>query len=128
MYPSITPRLKVRETISNPANPVEVIGFVARNTKLGQKAIVMKDNALHHRDGDLFVAVPKKQAEELTKPSTELAVLANEEVLMMEGTDFSAEYRLRGFEGGSQTAEMMTVSLDNGKFRSFPENEVSVGN
>jgi hypothetical protein len=128
MYPNISPNLNVKQTISNPTNPVEVIGFTARNIKLGQSAIVMKDNALHHRDGELLVAVPIEQAESLKEKDSELAVLANEEVLMMTGSDFSTEARLRGFEGGGQAAQMMTVSINNGLFRSFPEDEVPVGN
>jgi hypothetical protein len=124
MYPNTYPRLRLDQTISNPLNPAEVVGFVGRNKMLGQSAIVMKEPAII---GD-EITIPTGTADDLLENEAELIVLDGTRVLAMTGSDFAEEQKLHTFEDGEKTETMHTVGRDNNKFRTFPQSQIEVGN
>lgn len=124
MYPNIAPDLKVRSTISHPIRSEEVIGFHARNTKLGRSAVVMKEDSLE----DGTVIVPAEGSATLLNEDAELVVLDGDEVLAMEASDFATQREVRDVEGRGDATTVSIVSRDSEKFHSWDENVVDISN
>lgn len=123
-YPDILPALKLKSTISHPIHPEKVMGFVGRNTKLGRRAIVMKEDAL--TDGR--VMVPTGASEGLLEGVGELVLLNDTVVKTMDGEDFAAEYHLHSLEGGGQHSTMNCVERESKSFQSWDRSAVEIEN
>lgn len=128
MYPEIAPKLRIEETISNPFDPAEILGFTGRNKMLGGNAVIVKEPALAEDDNGLTVEVPRETADYISEDTAELIVLLEDRVLAMTATDFDSEHRLPTVTRGDKTVEMADVSLTNEMFREFSRAEVEVTN
>lgn len=120
----ITPAYRVQSTVSHPARPEQVIGFVGRNTKLGRHALIMKGEAIEAET----VLVPEESSERLIKGRGELAILDGDEVLVMEAPDFARECHSQEVEGRNKTLMMNAIDRDSDSFTVWSETEVEVGN
>lgn len=130
MYPNITPKLRLEETISNPFDPAEILAFTGRNKILGDSAVIVKDTALvwNERDNCPSVQIPRDTADLIGDETAEFIVLLEDRVLAMTATDFDSEHLLPTVHREGETVKMAEVSLSNGKFREFARSEVEVGN
>lgn len=127
-YPDITPKLRLEETISNPFDPAEILGFRGRNKMLGNSAVVVKEAALAEDDNGPVVQIPRETADLIAEDIAEFVVLLEDTVLAMTASDFDAEHRLPTVNRGGKTVEMADVSLSNEAFREFPRSSVEVSN
>ena len=128
MYPDITPQLRLEETISNPFDPVEILGFTGRNKMLGDTAVVVKEASLAEDDNGPVVQIPRETADLIGEETAEFIVLLEDTVLAMTATDFVAEHRPLTVHHGGETIEMADVSLSNEMFREFSRSSVEVTN
>ena len=128
MYPNITPKLRLEETISNPFDPAEILAFTGRNKMLGDSAVIVKDTAIVEDDNGPTVQIPRETADLIGDETAEFIVLLEDRVLAMTATDFASEHRLPTVHREGETVKMADVSLINGKFREFARSEVEVGN
>jgi hypothetical protein len=110
---NITPTLELNETISNPEEPAEVIGFHGRDTKIGLDAVVMKEEAV---EGEL-VEVTEDGAEKIVDGPAELVVLNDGIVSVMGSDTFKRESDKHG-----------RVALGSAGFNDFDRDNVEVGN
>lgn len=122
MYPEITPELKVKSTISHPLEKEKVIAFSARNSKMGRKAVIIKDDFI--KDGK--VLVPTNWSTSLINGDGELIALDGDRVLAMNGEDFQHVCRLHSIGGGVMKLTMNYVPVDSPPFRAFDRSEVSI--
>lgn len=122
MYPKITPELKVKSTISHPLEKERVIGFNARNAKLGRRAVIIKQEAIK----DDKVLVPTRWSTDLINGDGELVALHDDTVLAMEGGDFQHVCRLHSIGGGVMKLTMNYVPVNSPPFRVFDRSEVSI--
>jgi hypothetical protein len=127
-YPDIAPKLRVEETISNPFDPAEILGFTGRNKMLGDSAVIVKEAALAEDDNGPVVQIPRETADLIADETAEFVVLLEDTVLAMTSTDFATEHRLPSVHRGGKTVEMADVSLSNEMFRQFPRGAVEVSN
>lgn len=127
-YPTIAPNIRVEETISNPFDPAQVIGFTGRDTKLGRPAVVAKQEAIEQGEGVSIVQIPRAAADLIEEDAATFVVLLGHSVLAMTGSDFNLERRLPTVHRGGQTVEMADVRLDSEEFREFDRDRVRVGN
>lgn len=131
MYPNIPPELELHETISNPLDQAEVIGFVGRNKMLGQPAIVIKGDGTFTNYPKNTVSIPDDHAESFTVDDAELVVLleAIDEVRVMHGQDFERECHVTKHTSVDGFTERMAgVPIDSDQFRTFDRQAVEVGN
>jgi hypothetical protein len=128
MYPDITPQLRLEETISNPFDPAEILGFIGRNKMLGYSAVIVKDAALTEDDNGTTVQIPRETADLIVEETADFVILLEDRVLAMTATDFASEHRLPTVHRGGETVKMADVSLSNEKFREFARSEVEVTN
>ena len=128
MYPDITPRLRLEETISNPFDPAEVLAFTGRNKALGDSAVIVKETALAESDDCRVVEIPKETADRISNETAEFIVLLEDRVLAMTATDFVSEHRHLPILHQGGAVRMAYVNLSNEKFRTFPQSEVEVEN
>lgn len=124
MYPNIKPSLKIKNTISHPLRPEEVIGFRGRNTMLGRLAIIMKKDAIQEET----VTVPSEPSAALLDEDAELVVLDDNNVLTMEASDFASDREVRDITGRGKAATISTISYLSEKFRCWDNSNVEVGN
>jgi len=123
MYPDITPELKVKSTISHPLEKERVIGFNARNSKLGRKAVIIKEEAIK----DDKVLVPTNWSTGLINGDGELVALDGGRALAMKGEDFQHVCRLHSIGGGTMKLTLNYVPVDSPPFRVFDRSDVSIG-
>jgi hypothetical protein len=123
MYGTITPEYKVKTTISHPLRPEWVIGFEARNTALGWRAILMKDEAVE----DGRVIIPAKSTGGLLDGSGELAVLQGEQVYTMKGAEFEDEYSMHTLCRDDDKATVNYVPIESEKFETWDKSHVPIG-
>jgi hypothetical protein len=123
MYPNITPELKVKSTISHPLEKEKVIGFNARNAKLGRKAIVIKEDYI--KDGK--VLVPTSWSTHLINGDGELVVLDGGNVLTMTAKDFQQECSLHSIGEGTLKLTLNYVPVNSPRFRAFDRSDVEIG-
>ena len=122
MYANIKPELKVKSTISHPLEKERVIGFNARNAKLGRKAVIIKEETI--KDGK--VLVPTNWSTDLINGDGELVALDGDRVLAMTGDDFQHVCRLHSIGGGVMKLTMNYVPVDSPPFRVFDRSEVDI--
>jgi len=123
MYPNITPELKVKSTISHPLEKEKVIGFNARNAKLGCKAVVIKEDYI--KDGK--VLVPTSWSTHLINGDGELVVLDGDDVLTMTAEDFQEECSLHSIGEGTLKLTMNYIPVNSPQFRVFDRSDVDIG-
>lgn len=128
MYPDISPTLKLEETVSNPVDPIETIGFTGRNKMLGRAALVMKDTAITEKDRELVVRIPEGRLDTLTEMEGEVVVLFRDRVLTMEVEDYTTEGHSSMVKGGGRTAEMVELDVTDKKWKQWSKGQVEVGN
>lgn len=109
----IVPNLTLNETISNPEEPAEVVGFHGRDTKIGLDAVVMKEEAV---EGEL-VEVPEGAAEKIIEGPAELVVLNDGIVSVMGSATFKNE-----------SDRHNRVALGSAGFNDFDRDKVEVSN
>lgn len=119
-----TPVLKLNTTISHPIETEKVIGFRARDTKIGLDAIVMKEAAI---EGEM-VLIPTGESDGLINDDAELVVLLDETVLLMDPSNFAVECGLHTVEGRGQTVQMNSVNLESEAFHDFDRDEIEISN
>lgn len=124
----ITPEIEVEQTISNPADQAEVLGFTGRNKKLGHPSVVMKESAIMDTDDGKEIIVPEEAAELIREERGELLVLAPAEVLAMNWEDFDAKARSVRLKGGGQVVSVFQIPMSSMGFRTFGRNQVEIGN
>lgn len=106
MYEMLHPAFDLKTTISHPLNPEWVIGFEARNTNMGWRTVLMKDEAVDE-DGRVMVPVPVE---------SELAVIQGDEVHTMDGETFEEEHSMHTFHSGDSKATINYVPIENDQF------------
>lgn len=121
---NITPTLELNETISNPEEPAEVLGFHGRDTKIGLDAVVMKEEAIEANE----VRVPEDAAEKIVNQSAELVVLNEDTVSVMGPSAFEKESRPYTSLVDGETTKMSEVNLTHDSFSEYDRDDVEVGN
>jgi len=109
MYQNHPPQLELRETMSHPFDPAEVVGFTARNTLFGTDAVVLKAEALPEHEA---FAVPS-DAEQLIREGYDLVVLRDETVYVLPSGKFEDSTYPHTFEGRGNRETMRVIDPDD---------------
>lgn len=120
MNTTISPTYEVRETISSPDPEAGVIGFQARNKRMGRAAVLMKAESV--LDGTVSIPADSIDEEEIG----ELAVLQDDTVLAMTGTEFKMAREGIELTPAKKAPQHFTVSTDHEHFQTFDRDKVGV--
>lgn len=119
---NVTPKLKIESTISNPKEPVAVMGFSGRNAKLGRKAIILKETAIS-QTGKVFV--PSEHADDLLEGDADLYVLDGKIIREMDGETFAAQQQVHT-PFGEPEITFKYVSRNSASFTNWKRDNVEV--
>jgi hypothetical protein len=116
------PQIEVRKTISDIHHPEKVVGFKGRNTRLGQKSIVMKKCSAK---GDRVV-IPKEIGDELYYGDGELLYLDGDNVLALSAQAFKEYADLIEVHNSDGEEEVYRMNLFNKTWMMFDRDEVEI--
>jgi hypothetical protein len=129
MYPDIIPKYEVAKTISSPFDTAAVIGFEARNVRLGRDAIVLKGSeVIEQYEEKQRAELPGDLVDRIVSDGLELAVLGDEKVWCIKGMDLHSNTESKSVSRNGTTEFVESFSLDNKNVRSFFRFQVEVQN
>lgn len=128
MYPQINPEIKIRETISNPLDNAEVIGFRGRNKRMGRPAVVLKDSSLNRVGFTNTLTLPSGTADLIEEDDGEIILLEENRALAIDAETFNLKALSTTAMDGGQAVEVRKLNLTSDALREFPRDAVSVGN
>lgn len=120
MNTTINPTYEIRKTISSPDPQGGVIGFIARNKRMGRPALLMKESAV----SDGVLAVPADSVDE--DGLGEVGVLQDDVVLAMTGGEFKLAREGVELTPAKKAPQHFTVSTDHEYFQTFDRDKVRV--
>lgn len=124
MYPSISPSYRLESTINHYLYPEKIIGFKARNKKLGRPAVLLKEDAIQQNN----VYLPEKTGDYIIEEKAELAILDDDTVRTISPHDFlkMGERRNVSDDSVGRDATVFTYSFECPNSRVWNESEVEV--
>jgi hypothetical protein len=126
MYSEVIPKYAAEKTISDPDEPAEVIGFEARNVRLGKEAVILKGSeVIQEHQGAKRAEIPCELTDRIVADRLEFAILGDDVVWCMNGMDLHTTTTTVVKPSGDESAREY-LPLDSANIRSFYRYQVEV--
>jgi hypothetical protein len=120
----LNPEIRIEKTISNPKDPAQVIGFHGRDVKLGNDAVVIKDEFI--QDGK--VLIPMEESDQLAEGDASLVALHDDIVVVMAGEALKKNLGRTVRQGEGEKHLFRYVMFGSADFADFTRENVDIHN
>jgi hypothetical protein len=122
MLEDLHPEIQLETTISNPMDYAQVIGFHGRDVKLGNDAVIIKEEFV--QDGK--VLIPMDEADGLASGEDSLVVLHDDIVLVMSGDDIEKNLGRTVRQGEGEKHNFRYVYFGSADFADFTRENTDI--